>query len=114
MHDIRLIRDNPAAFDAALARRGLAPQAAELVALDEKHRAVVTELQLGQARRNEASKAIGAAKAQKDEPLAQQLMSEVSALKDRLTQLEVEDRVLGEALAAQLASIPNLPLGDVP
>jgi len=114
MHDIRSIRDNPDAFDAALARRGLAAQAAELVALDEKRRATITELQAGQARRNDASKAIGAAKARKDEALAQQLMTEVSALKDRLAVLEVEDRTLGEELNGRLASIPNLPLADVP
>jgi len=114
MHDIRSIRDNPDAFDTALARRGLAPQAAELVALDEKRRATITELQAGQARRNDASKAIGAAKAKKDEALAQLLMAEVSALKDRLAVLEVEDRTLGEELNGRLASIPNLPLADVP
>ena len=67
MHDIRLIRDDPAAFDAALARRGVAPIAAELVALDERHRSLTTEAQVALARRNEASKAIGAAKAAKDE-----------------------------------------------
>jgi seryl-tRNA synthetase len=114
MHDIRSIRDNPDAFDAALARRGLAPQAAGLVAIDEKHRAAITELQSGQARRNEASKAIGAAKAQKDEARAQALMAEVSTLKDRLAALEIEDRALGEELHDRLATIPNLPLADVP
>ena len=62
MHDIRLIRDNPEAFDAGLARRGLLPMASDLLALDEKRRAVITELQASQTRRNEASKAIGAAR----------------------------------------------------
>src|SRR3546814_11833107 len=69
--------DHPDAFDAALGRRGLEPRAADLIALDERHRAVITEVQAGQARRNEASKAIGAAKAQKDEATAQALMAEV-------------------------------------
>src|SRR3546814_7575061 len=68
--------DHPDAFDAALGRRGLEPRAADLIALDERHRAVITEVQAGQARRNEASKAIGAAKAQKDEATAQALRSE--------------------------------------
>ena len=114
MHDIRAIRDNPEGFDAALARRGLDPMAADLVALDERRRLVITELQAGQARRNEASKAIGAAKAQKDEATAQSLMAEVARLKERLPALEAEEKALDEQLAARLAAIPNLPLADVP
>ncbi len=114
MHDIRLIRDNPAAFDAALARRGVEPQATALVTLDEARRQVVTELQVGQARRNEASKAIGAAKAKRDEATAQALMAEVAALKERLPALEAEEARLGDALQTALAAIPNLPLRDVP
>jgi seryl-tRNA synthetase len=114
MHDIRLIRENPASFDAALARRGLPPHAAELVSLDERRRALITEAQAGQARRNEASKAIGAAKASKDEATAATLMAEVAALKERLPAIENEEKELGEALHGQLAAIPNLPLADVP
>ncbi|MGK6321266.1 serine--tRNA ligase [Sphingomonas sp. DT-204] len=114
MHDIRLIRDDPAAFDAALARRGLEPQAAGLAALDERRRALITEIQVGQARRNEASKAIGAAKAQKDEATAQALMAEVAALKERLPALEDEEQQVGHELTTRLASIPNLALADVP
>ncbi|MFA6606150.1 MAG: serine--tRNA ligase, partial [Sphingomonas sp.] len=114
MHDIRLIRDDPAAFDASLARRGLAPVAADLVALDERRRALMTEAQVAQARRNEASKAIGAAKAAKDEATAAALMTEVATLKERLPAIEAEEKALGESLNAQLAAIPNLPLADVP
>ena len=114
MHDIRLIRENPHAFDAALARRGLAPAAAALVSLDERRRALITEAQIGQARRNEASKAIGAAKAQKDEATAAALMAEVAALKERMPGVEAEEKTLGEQLTALLAAIPNLPLADVP
>jgi len=114
MHDIRSIRENPEAFDAGLARRGLEPLSAGLVALDEKRRALVTELQAGQARRNEASKAIGAAKAAKDEATAAALMVEVSTLKERLPALEAEEKIVSEELDSRLASIPNLPLADVP
>ncbi|MDB5679427.1 serine--tRNA ligase [Sphingomonas bacterium] len=114
MHDIRLIRDNPAAFDAGLARRGLSPLAADLIALDEKRRAVITEVQAGQTRRNEASKAIGAAKAAKDDATASALMAEVATLKTRMPELEAEEKATEEALGAQLAAIPNLPLADVP
>lgn len=114
MHDIRLMRDDPAAFDASLARRGFPPVASELVALDERRRALMTEAQVAQARRNEASKAIGAAKAAKDEATAATLMAEVATLKERLPAIEAEEKALGESLNAQLAAIPNLPLGDVP
>lgn len=114
MHDIRLIRDDPAAFDAALARRGLSPQAADLVALDERRRAIVTELQVGQARRNEASKAIGAAMAKGDTAAADALKAEVAALKTRLPELEMEEREVAGRLKAALEIIPNLPAGDVP
>ncbi|MET0245166.1 MAG: serine--tRNA ligase [Sphingomonas sp.] len=114
MHDIRSIRDNPAAFDAGLGRRGLQPAAAGIVALDERRRALLTEIQAGLARRNEASKAIGAAKARKDEATAQALMAEVSALKERLPAIEAEEKGIADELGGRLASLPNLPLGDVP
>ncbi|MFM9828061.1 MAG: serine--tRNA ligase, partial [Sphingomonas sp.] len=114
MHDIRFIRDQPDAFDAGLALRGVAPQAAELIALDERRRALTTEVQAGQARRNDASKAIGAAKAKGDETTAAALMAEVSALKERLPALDAEEKALGEALHSHLAALPNLPLADVP
>ncbi|WNO52576.1 serine--tRNA ligase [Stakelama saccharophila] len=114
MHDIRLIRDHPSDFDAALARRGFAACADRLIALDEARRAVVTELQAAQSRRNEASKAIGAAKAKKDEEAAQALMREVGALKERMPALEAEEREASAALEQALATVPNLPYPDVP
>jgi seryl-tRNA synthetase len=114
MHDIRTIRDNPEAFDAGLARRGVAPQARGLLALDERRRAAATALQAALARRNEASKAIGAAKAQKREDEAQALLSEVSALKEKVPALEAEERDSDQALADALAGLPNLPAADVP
>ncbi|AEG47944.1 Seryl-tRNA synthetase [Sphingobium chlorophenolicum L-1] len=114
MHDIRFLRENPAAFDAGLARRGLEPLSAELLALDERSRAIKTALQQGQARRNEASKAIGQAMAQKDMATAEALKAEVAALKDSMPALEAEDREVGEALNARLAAVPNLPADDVP
>lgn len=114
MHDIRSIRENPAAFDAALARRGLAPLSAEILAIDEKSRAIKTQLQQGQARRNEASKLIGQAMAAKDATKADALKAEVATLKDQMPALEAEDRDTGDALTALLAAIPNLPADDVP
>jgi seryl-tRNA synthetase len=112
MHDIRAIRENPAAFDAGLAKRGLAPQSAALLELDERRRALITEAQAVQARRNEASKAIGAAKARRDDPT--DLMAEVAELKERMPQIDAEEKAIGEQLTGALATIPNLPLADVP
>lgn len=114
MHDIRSIRENPEAFDAALMRRGLEPLSSELLALDERWRRLATELQTALSRRNEASKAIGAAKAQKREDEAAALMAEVSTLKERLPALEAEEQAAQSAIDAALAAIPNLPAADVP
>lgn len=114
MHDIRLIRDDPAAFDAALAKRGVAPQSVSLVTLDEQRRATIADSQTAQTRRNELSKAIGQAKAQKDEAKAQALMAEVASLKEALPALEADEARLGSELQAMLAAIPNLPATDVP
>ncbi|HEY9580206.1 MAG TPA: serine--tRNA ligase [Rhizorhapis sp.] len=114
MHDIRLIREDPAAFDAALAKRGLEPLSAQLLALDEQKRAVSTQVQTCQARRNEASKLIGQAMAQKDMEKAEALKAEVADLKERMPELETQDRAIGEELQAMLLAIPNLPAEDVP
>jgi seryl-tRNA synthetase len=112
--DIKWIRENPEAFDAGLARRGLPAQAAGLIALDEARRAHVTKLQEAQARRNAASKEIGKAKAAKDDATANALMAEVAALKDQLASGEVVERELDGKLRDALSVIPNLPLADVP
>ena len=112
MHDIRAIRDDPAAFDTALARRGLPARSAELLALDARARALTTEVQATLARRNEASKAIGAAKARRDDPT--DLMAEVADLKERLPQIEAEQKAVAADLTERLATIPNLPAADVP
>ena len=114
MFDIKAIRDNPTAFDAALKRRGLEPLSAALLALDETRRAHVTKLQEVQARRNAASKEIGAAKKSKDEATAATLMAEVNALKDQLASGEAEKKRLDKAIEKALAVIPNLPLDEVP
>jgi seryl-tRNA synthetase len=94
MHDLKSIRENPAAFDAALARRGAAAVSAEILALDERRRSVLTELQDGQSRRNEASKAIGAAMGKGDAATADALKAEVGVLKEKLPQLEEQERAV--------------------
>lgn len=114
MHDIRSIRDNPQAFDAALKRRGLEGMSAQILAIDETWRGVSTELQNALAKRNEASKAIGAAMGQKDFAKADALKAEVAALKDSIPALEEKEKETGAALDAMLAAIPNLPAADVP
>jgi len=114
MHDIRFIRDTPQGFDAGLARRGLEPLSARLLKLDEERRALATQLQQSLARRNEASKAIGQAMAQKDAAKAEALKAEVAALKESLPALEEKERQVGAELEAALAAIPNLPGEDVP
>ena len=114
MHDLKYIRENPQDFDVALIRRGAAPVAASVLALDENRRALLTEMQNAQARRNEASKAIGAAMGKGDTATAEALKAEVAALKDTLPALEEQERVAGEELDTLLAGLPNLPADDTP
>lgn len=114
MHDIKWIRDNPESFDRALARRGLPPQSAVLLALDERRRVAILKLEQAQARRNAASKEIGEAKRRKDEAAAAKLMAEVAELKDTIPALEAEEKAAVAELEKTLAEIPNLPAPDVP
>lgn len=114
MHDIKWIRENPEAFDAALARRGAEPAAAGLIALDEKRRSVIQSLQDMQSRRNAASKEIGAAMAQKNMELAEKLKAEVADLKDKMPRAEEEDRQVTAELNDALSRLPNMPFDDVP
>jgi seryl-tRNA synthetase len=114
MHDIKAIRENPEAYDRAWGLKGLSPQTPEILRLDGLVRTAQTAGQAAQARRNEASKLIGQAKAQKDEAKAQALMAEVEGLKGELAaQGEVEANAKTE-LDEILARLPNLPGDDVP
>ncbi len=114
MHDLKFIRENPSAFDAGLDRIGADPAATEILALDTQHRAIMTEAQDAQARRNEASKLIGRAKSQGNEEEAQALMLEVAGLKSKLAELEDIERSLAADIEAILVSLPNLVYEDVP
>src|SRR5260370_14637125 len=84
MHDIKWIREHAEEFDRGLARRGHAPAAHKLIALDERRRAAIAKLESALARRNAASKEIGQAKAKKDETRAAALMAEVAGLKGEI------------------------------
>jgi seryl-tRNA synthetase len=114
MHDIKWIRENPAAFDRGLQRRGLAAESTKLLALDEKRRAAILAFEQAQARRNAASKEIGSAKKNKDEAAAQTLMAEVTQLKEAIPALEAEEKKYSKELDGILAAIPNLPGEEVP
>ena len=93
MHDINAIRKDPDAFDAGLAKRGASACASEMLALDDKRRAMIAKAQDLQTRRNEASKKIGQAKGQGDDAEAQRLMDEVAGLKDDLQKAEEAERL---------------------
>ncbi len=114
MFDIKWIRDNAAAFDEGMSRRGLAPASAGLLALDDRRRAHVSKLQEAQSRRNAASKEIGQAMAKGETERAEALKAEVGNLKEFIQSGEQVERELTEALTAALEVLPNLPLDDVP
>ncbi len=114
MHDLKEIRENPAAFDAGLARRGLPPRSAAILELDAKAREATTALQELQTRRNTASKAIGAAKAKQDEAEAARLIAEVERVKAEMPALENRQAGHLQSLDDILAGLPNLLAADVP
>jgi seryl-tRNA synthetase len=117
MHDIKAIRDEPGAFVRGLQRRGMADAQAiadNLLKKDKALRDLLVRLQGEQARRNDASKLIGQAKAKKDEASAAALMAEVAGLKESIQQGEGEQRELEKDLRDALAVIPNIPAADVP
>lgn len=114
MHDIRTIRDNPAAFDAALARRGLPGLSSELLALDEKRRADILAAETAQAEQNRASKEVGAAKARGDDAEFERLRALVAEKKAEIARLTAEADAEDARLRDALMRIPNMPLPEVP
>ncbi|MBY0354241.1 MAG: serine--tRNA ligase [Rickettsiales bacterium] len=111
MHDIKWIREQPAAFDAALARRNISAVSAEILAIDEKRRADLTSAQELQARRNELAKLAGQAKAKGGD--AEPLFAESREIGVQLKAME--EALAGEdPVQARLASLPNLLAADVP
>ncbi|MEM7739653.1 MAG: serine--tRNA ligase [Pseudomonadota bacterium] len=114
MHDIRAIKDDPNAFDAAMKRRGSDVRAASLLAIDDERVATVKAMNDAQAEQKSVSKKIGAAKASGDEAAAQAVMAEVGQLKERVKELEEQERVLAAKLHDALLPIPNMMDADVP
>ena len=114
MHDIRAIRENPAAFDAALARRGEAPVSSDLLRLDESRRAKILAAETAQAEQNKASKEVGAAKARGDEAEFERLRALVAEKKAEIARMQTEAKDIDALLTDQLVRIPNLPAEDVP
>ncbi len=114
MHDIKAIRDNPDRYAAAWTSKGLSVSVADILAIDARLRTAQTAAQEAQAKRNEASKLIGAAKAKKDEAEAARLMAEVEGLKGVLAQAGEDETAAAAELRELLAALPNLPADDVP
>ena len=114
MHDIRMIRETPDAFDAVMARRGLSPVSGDILALDEKRRAKILAAEEAQAAQNKAAKEIGAAKAAGDEDRFNALREEVSAKKRQVSEMQAEAKALDAELTEMLSALPNLLHDDVP
>ena len=114
MHDIRAIRENPAAFDAALSRRGLDAVSSQILQIDEDRRAAILAAETAQADQNKAAKAIGAAKAAGDDAEFARLREEVAAKKSAVAEMQARAKELDESLTTLLMGIDNLPFDDVP
>ena len=114
MHDIRAIRENPAALDAALARRGEDAMSSEVLKLDEARRAKIAAAENAQAEQNKASKEVGAAKAKGDEAEFERLRALVGEKKEEVAAMRAEANALDAQLTDMLARLPNSPAEDVP
>ncbi|MEQ8294334.1 MAG: serine--tRNA ligase [Roseovarius sp.] len=114
MHDIRAIRENPAQFDAAMARRGVSDASSEILKADEARRARIQAAETAQAEQNRASKEVGAAKAKGDEAEFERLRALVGEKKAEVAAMQAEAKELDGALTDLLMSLPNLPMEDVP
>ncbi|AEM40700.1 serine--tRNA ligase [Ketogulonicigenium vulgare] len=114
MHDIRAIRENPTAFDAALGRRGISPVSSQILALDEGRRARILAAETATAEQNRASKEVGAAKAAGNEAEFERLRALVAEKKAEVARLTDEAKAEDLRLNEFLAAIPNLPYDDVP
>jgi seryl-tRNA synthetase len=114
MHDIRAIRENPASFDAALARRGVSGASSDLLKIDGDRRAAILAAETAQSEQNKASKEVGAAKGRGDEAEFERLRALVAEKKAEVAEMNARAKELDEALTDALARLPNLPHDDIP
>jgi seryl-tRNA synthetase len=114
MHDIRAIRENPATFDAAMARRGISSASSEILKVDEARRARILAAETAQAEQNKASKEVGAAKAKGDEAEFERLRALVGEKKAEVAAMQADAKELDAKLTELLSALPNIPMGDVP
>ena len=114
MHDIRAIRENPAAFDVALARRGVSDASTDLLRIDGERRAAILAAETAQAEQNKASKEVGAAKGRGDEAEFERLRALVAQKKAEVADMNARAKELDDALNDALARLPNLPHDDIP
>ncbi|MES2334946.1 MAG: serine--tRNA ligase [Pseudomonadota bacterium] len=114
MHDIRFIRENPAAFDAALSRRGLAGMSAEVLRIDSARRLAIKAAEDGQAHLNGLSKQAGAAKAAGANEAFETLREDIATRKGLIAEQEAHAKQLDLDMKDLLSTIPNLPLDEVP
>ncbi|MBU2935251.1 MULTISPECIES: serine--tRNA ligase [Pacificibacter] len=114
MHDIKAIRENPDAFDAAMARRGLSGLSSQILDIDSARRALIAEAEEAKATQNKASKEVGAAKARGDEDEFQRLRALVSESKANIARLNDEAKTKDAELTDFLARIPNVPADNAP
>ncbi|OYU76470.1 MAG: serine--tRNA ligase [Alphaproteobacteria bacterium PA3] len=114
MHDLKALRENPAHYDASWALRGLAAQTPAILEIDSRLRTAMTKRMEAEAVRNSASKAIGAAKAQKNEAEAARLMAEVAEAKAVMEESSQIEAVAQAELDAIIQALPNLPDLGVP
>ena len=112
MHDLKLIRTTPDVLDASLKRRGKDPLSAKILELDEANRAVTTELQDLQSRRNQIAKSFGEAKRSNQDTT--ELAAEADQVKSKIAELEEKASEFGKILHDELSGIPNLVGADTP
>ena len=114
MHDIRAIREDPAGFDAAMARRGLPAPSPEVLAIDKVRRAGIAAAEAAKAERNAATREIGEALAGGDNARFERLRARVAESKDEIARLEADAAAQDARLRECLLALPNLPHEDVP
>ena len=113
MHDIKAIRENPKAFDAGLARRGVPAAAGNILTLDAQKRLSIQQTEIGQSRRKILSQEFGTLKA-KGQEIPLELIAELESLKNDIPLGEETVARMDADLISTLAALPNIPADDVP